>query len=90
MGILGLVNVRSYTTGSWVRFATHVICGAASCLLCLLATRSDGVPAYNLSQTAWPVPIVAIFLFIGTSTERRLKSILLTRNSTGCASYKLA
>jgi hypothetical protein len=90
MGILGLANIRSYTTGPWLRFATHIICGAASCVLCLLVIWGDGIPAYNLSQTAWPVAIMAISLFMGVSTLRRPKSISLTHHRFCGRSYKLA
>jgi hypothetical protein len=67
MGILGLVNVRVYTKGSWLRFATHIVFGVALCLLSILATANDGDGAVVLAETAWPLPIVAIVVFIGTS-----------------------
>lgn len=64
MGILGLLNVRVYTKGSWLRFATHAIVGITSCLLCLLAL-GEGDRAVSLSMTAWPLPMVALFVLIG-------------------------
>jgi hypothetical protein len=67
MGILGLVNVRVYTKGSWLRFATHIVFGVALCLLSILATANDGDGAVVLGETAWPLPIVAIVVFVGTS-----------------------
>ncbi|PSS22920.1 hypothetical protein M430DRAFT_25883 [Amorphotheca resinae ATCC 22711] len=64
MGILGLVNVRVYTKGSWLRFATHIVFGVALCLLSILATANDGDGAVVLAETAWPLPIVAIVVFV--------------------------
>ncbi|KFX90120.1 hypothetical protein V490_06639 [Pseudogymnoascus sp. VKM F-3557] len=63
MGILGLINVRVYTKGSWLRFATHVSVGITCCLLCLLSL-GEGDRAVSLSMTAWPLPMVAFFVFI--------------------------
>jgi hypothetical protein len=63
-GVLGMVNVRTYTKWSWVRFATHTLFGIAVCFLSLLS-RGDAVPAINLSSTAWPLPIVAIVILVG-------------------------
>lgn len=64
-GVLGIVNVRTYTKWSWVRFAAHIVFGIAVCLLSLLS-HGDAYPAINLSATAWPLPIVAIIILIGT------------------------
>lgn len=89
MGILGLINVRSYTVGSWLRFGTHMAFGSAVCLLTTLASGS-GDRAENLSETAWPLPMIAIIVFIGTPYHReRLERVLLTRNSARCPSRKL-
>ncbi|KAK9427674.1 bacterial low temperature requirement A protein-domain-containing protein [Lipomyces doorenjongii] len=63
IGVLGVVNVRSYTIWSWVRFVAHILFGLACCLLCLLAT-GDGSAALNLSATAWPLPIMAMIVLV--------------------------
>ncbi|KFY41543.1 hypothetical protein V495_04899 [Pseudogymnoascus sp. VKM F-4514 (FW-929)] len=63
MGILDLINVRVYTKGSWLRFATHVSVGITYCLLCLLSL-GEGDRAVSLSMTAWPLPMVAFIVFI--------------------------
>ncbi|KAK9242005.1 hypothetical protein V1506DRAFT_524944 [Lipomyces tetrasporus] len=63
IGVLGVVNVRSYTIWSWARFVAHILFGLACCLLCLLAT-GDGSAALNLSATAWPLPIIAMIVLV--------------------------
>jgi hypothetical protein len=70
MGVMGVVNVRNYTKGSWFRFAAHIVFGAALCLLVLLTFGDGGLDAYNLATTAWPLPIVAIVIFIGASRQK--------------------
>ncbi|OAQ79461.1 low temperature requirement A [Purpureocillium lilacinum] len=79
LGILGLVNVRKYTLGSWLRFATHFLFGTGLCLVCLLATRPDNDWASALAGTAWPLPMVALVLLIVISvhhlSRRREKSV---------------
>jgi len=62
-GFLGIINVRSYTVWSWVRFATHIMFGLAMALLSLLS-RGDGTSALNISSTAWPLPIVAMVVLV--------------------------
>ena len=82
MGVMGVINVRNHTKGSWFRFVTHLVFGAALCLMTLLSI-GEGQDAYNLAQTAWPLPIVAIVLFIGAPpSENHRRRILLTRDDS--------
>jgi hypothetical protein len=64
IGILGLLNIPTFYKGSWVRFATYVIFGAASCLLSLIAFKEEENTAVSFGRTAWPLIVIAIFLFI--------------------------
>ncbi|UNI23268.1 hypothetical protein JDV02_009099 [Purpureocillium takamizusanense] len=79
LGILGLVNVRTYTLGSWLRFSVHLLLGTGLCLLCLLTTRPDSDWATALAETAWPLPMVALVLLLVISvhhlSRRRERSV---------------
>lgn len=91
MGFLGLINVRTYTKGSWLRFTTHIIFGSVVCLLTLLVTQKDGEAAFNFAETAWPLPTISLAILIGKSclTLRLHRVRFLIHYSVGCPPHDL-
>jgi hypothetical protein len=88
MGFLGLINVRTYTKGSWLRFTTHIIFGSVVCLLTLLVTQKDGEAAFNFAETAWPLPTISLAILIGKSCLT-LRLHILIHYSVGCPPHDL-